>query len=116
MKCLISIFIALVCVIQIEAVPLKLLENSLEVQNIIGNVPEEDRKAFYKDQIFKGYELRSKMQFDVPKEITLKIYDYFLKNRKVENLTTIHNIRDTICFPNGDCIDTDDPGVRPFIS
>lgn len=47
-------------------------------------------------------------------DVTLDIYNYYLTNNLITDKERLQALGDTICFPNGDCIDPDDPGVYPF--
>nr|CAI5840334.1 unnamed protein product [Callosobruchus analis] len=82
------------------------------VDNILQNVPAEERRRFIKEQLFAGYLKTESLDYKLADDDAVQLYNIYMKNcPKV----TPHSgmLRERICLPNGHCFDPDDSGVYP---
>ncbi|KAJ8925012.1 hypothetical protein NQ315_001178 [Exocentrus adspersus] len=88
-------------------------EDKKFITSILEQVPETERKQFVIHQLYKGYILNHPNDVAIPvaDNTTLRLYNLFLTHFILSpiDLQTF----DQLCFPSGECVDTDDPGAYP---
>jgi hypothetical protein len=91
--------------------------SSLDLANVLSNIPKEDVLEFVKHHAQRGYELEASQLMDIQlsasDEFSIELYNYLLQNNAIDSQNTHILAACVICFPNGKCVDICDPGVHP---
>ncbi|XP_066250231.1 uncharacterized protein [Euwallacea similis] len=93
-----------------------------DMREMLTYMPETDWQPFIRDKVDVGYKVEIQLQKWENKEeaiLSREIFHYFLDNqeeiRKRKELLNAEALTELICYPDPiGCIDTDDPGIRPF--
>ncbi|XP_018570148.1 uncharacterized protein LOC108910120 isoform X1 [Anoplophora glabripennis] len=96
-----------------SAAPTVTDEDRSYLTSVLEMVPESERKQFLVHQLYKGYILNHPkgIAVTVPEETTQRFYELFLRYFEVDPVDK--EALSQLCFPSGECVDTDDPGVYP---
>ncbi|VEN62802.1 unnamed protein product, partial [Callosobruchus maculatus] len=82
------------------------------VDNILQNVPAEERRRFIKEQLFAGYLKTESLEYRLADDEAIQLYTIFMRNCPKIN-THSGLLRERICLPNGHCFNPEDSGVYP---
>ncbi|CAH0546061.1 unnamed protein product [Brassicogethes aeneus] len=88
-----------------------------QVLELLSKVPKEERIAFLRYNLLKGYEYIKAAQNNkysrISPTVSAAIYQYVTNEHVVAEKSKLRSLQNTVCFPSG-CIDMDDPGIYPF--
>ncbi|KAJ8970600.1 hypothetical protein NQ314_001134 [Rhamnusium bicolor] len=92
----------------------KYAEDLEYLNTVLNTVPDEEKWQFLIHQLYLGYILKhpDDLAINVPEEVTINLYEIFLRNYLINPVDK--QVRSQLCFPSGECVETDDPGVYPY--